>query len=416
MAFEFFKKAAPERKPSDVPVQPEIMYLNSGIGVSLVKFSDAMAMASAMSHPIVYRALNKIAESVQQVAWFAEIDPDAAEADRRGKEGVVAALNDVLSNPNPDMTPAQLRYWLAMNFAGYGRAPLRISTSSVEKTKITGIYPLETRLVRAEFDARGGLIRYAYGETQNAQAWPSRAVWARKPDDKGFATQIWRPGLKGYQAAGDSNSALATVGLPAQVMKSLLLRAIQTAEGHPNVRYMVTCDKTLTEPQKAALKAYLNDSHGPSGDEAGRIPILQNAGNIVIHKLDIHSKAPSDDMARLIFMAFGIPIALAGMGGGDGAKFANNYIESRLSFWQDTIIPGYVSPIFQAISRDLCPPGVRISADLESVPALMQGRILSMKEVAGVDFLTTAEKRAMFGFEDVGEIAKPSENKSAASV
>jgi len=34
-----------------------------------------------------------------------------------------------------------------------------------------------------------------------------------------------------------------------------------------------------------------------------------------------------------------------GLGSADAAKYANNYGESRLSFWQDTIVPSYLSPI-----------------------------------------------------------------------
>ena len=403
MAFEWLKKAAPDQPPADRPIQPEIIYLNSGIGVSLVKWSDHIAVSSAMQHPVTYRALNKIAESVQQVRWFAEIDPNAGDVDQAALGATIQSINDLLANPNPGMTPAQLRYWLALNYASYGRVPLKFNFSPVDTSKPTGIYPLETRQVKAEIDARGVAIRYSYGEGESKQVWPSREAWEKKKDSKGFVSTIWKPGLKGYQHHLDANTPLATVGLPAQVIRSLLLRAIQTAEGHPNVRYMVTCDKALTQPQKEALKAYLNDDHAPSGEAAGKIPILQNAGNIVIHKLDndlsdIHSKMPSDDMARLIFGAFGIPIALAGMGAADGAKFAGNYVESRLAFWQDTIIPGYVEPIFQALSKELCPHGVRISADLDSIPAIMHGRITSMKEAASIPFLTTDEKRELFGW------------------
>jgi phage portal protein BeeE len=403
MAFDWFKKSAPERRPEDRPVQPEILYLNSGIGVGLIKWSNHIAVSAAMQHPITYRALNKIAESVQQVRWFAEVDPQATKADQTGNQSAIQSINDLLNHPNPDMTPAQLRYWLALNFASYGRVPLKFSFSPVDTSKPTGIYPLETRLVKAEMDARGVVARYTYGDGDTKQVWPSRELWAKKKDAKGFVSAIWKPGLKGYQHHQDANTPLDTVGLPAQVIRALLIRAIQTAEGHPNVRYMVTCDKSLTQPQKDALKKYLNDDHSPTGEEAGKIPILQNAGNIQIHKLDnnlsdIHSKMPSDDMARLIFGAFGIPIALAGMGAADGAKFAGNYVESRQAFWQDTVIPGYVEPIFQSLSKDLCPPGVRISADFDSIPAIMQGRISSMKDATAISFLTTDEKRELFGF------------------
>jgi phage portal protein BeeE len=113
---------------------------------------------------------------------------------------------------------------------------------------------------------------------------------------------------------------------------------------------------------------------------------------------------PSDDMARLIFGAFGIPIALAGMGAADGAKFAGNYVESRAAFWEDTIIPDYVSPLMQGMTRLLCPTGVRIVADLDEIPALKKSRVTSMVEADGIGFLTTNEKRELYGWEETNAI------------
>jgi hypothetical protein len=104
-------------------------------------------------------------------------------------------------------------------------------------------------------------------------------------------------------------------------------------------------------------------------------------------------------MARLIFGGFGIPIALAGMGAADAAKFASNYVESRSAFWEDTIVPGYISPIAVGLTQALCPVGLVIVPDLDSVPAMMAARLTSMKDLQGVLFLTTSEKRELFGYE-----------------
>ncbi|MGL5735530.1 MAG: phage portal protein [Beijerinckiaceae bacterium] len=403
--FDWFKKAAPDSRPSDRPVQPEIHYLRSGVGVAIVSWSDNIAARQAMQHPIVYRALDKLASSVQQVEWFAELDPNADPKEREGKQTFVKALNGLLASPNPDLTAAQLRYWMALNYACYGRVPLKFSTSLVDSSKPNGIYPLEARLVKGEQDARGVIARFSYGEGDTKQVWPSHSSWAASGQTgaRGYVAEIWKPGLKGFQHHCDNNTALSTVGLPSQVIRQLLIRAVQTASGHPNVRYLVMVEKTLTDRQKAVLNEHLNGDHAPSGEEAGKIPILQTVGKIEIHKLDndlsdIHSKMPSDDMARLIFGAFGIPIALAGMGAADGAKFAGNYQESRLAFWEDTLIPSYIQPLFQGLTKSLCLPGVRISPNYDSIPAIMKGRISSMKEAGSIGFLTTDEKRELFGW------------------
>lgn len=419
MRIPFFGKAAPERSVIDIPLQPEIFYLSTGVGVALVRFDEYIAMEEALRHPIVYRALTKIAESVQQVRWFAEVDPNALPTEQTGKARQIKELQALLDSPNPDLTPAQLRYWLALNYAGYGRVPFKIAFSAISPEKPTGIYPLEAKQVRAVINERGTVASYKYGMGVNEQEWPSRAEW-RPTSSRGFVEQIWKPGLKGYQHKDDVNNPLQAIGLPAKVIKSLLIRAIKTADGHPNVRYMVTCGKNLTSPQLDALKKHLAEDSAGGGVGSGTVPVLQNAADIVIHKLendlsDIHSKVPSDDMARLIFGAFGIPLAISGIGASDAAKFTGNFGDSRLSFWQDTLIPGYVEPIFQGFTKILCPPGIRISADLDSIPALAAGRIEAMKNVSFVSFLTTNEKRGLFGFGPTTELpASPFDNGSAA--
>lgn len=404
----FVQKAAPVRDVADAPVQSDVFYLNSGIGVALVKWSDAIAMQEAMRHPITYRALNKIAESVQQARFYVDEDPYATTAERANTRTRLKAIQSLLDSPNMDMTAAQFRYWAALNYAGYGRVAVKVGFSATQPDLPNGIYPLETRLVQSFMNNRGYVDSYKYGDGDGAEKYPSRQTW-KPTDKKGFVDQIWKPGLKGYQNKDDTNSPLQSVGLPSAIIRALLIRAAETASGHPNVRYLVTYSKNLTEPQKEVLRKHLNNDAQTGGENSGRILTLQNAGDIVIHKLDndlsdIHSKMPADDMARLIFGAFGIPIALAGLGAADAAKFAGNFDGSRAAFWQDTIIPGYVEPITQGLTRMLCPAGLRIVADLDSIPALMPARIAAMKDAAPVTFLTTNEKRALFGWGPTTEI------------
>jgi len=104
-------------------------------------------------------------------------------------------------------------------------------------------------------------------------------------------------------------------------------------------------------------------------------------------------------MTRQIAGVFGVPIALMGLGSADAAKFANNYQESRLSFWQDTIVPCYLSPIAAGMTQALCPPGARIQFDLDAVPALWQGRSKLGESLSKVGFLTDDEKREILGYE-----------------
>ena len=109
-------------------------------------------------------------------------------------------------------------------------------------------------------------------------------------------------------------------------------RALDTASGHPNVKYVITAEKTLTKQQKEALHKHLEEA-GPGGENSGNVLFLYNT-DVKVHKLDnkladIHSKSRLDDMTRQIAGVFGVPVALLGLGSADAAKYASNYVESR---------------------------------------------------------------------------------------
>lgn len=401
-------KAAPDRKPTDAPKQASVMYLQNGTGVALIQWNNHIAAQEALSHPIVFRALDKIATSVGQVPLKVVVDKRAAQADQSGKELKRQALQTLLDNPNDDLRPTAFRYWMGLNYASYGRIPVKIGFSATKLDTPNGIYPLETANVLAHMNARGTVDAYDYGTDKSNPRLPSKA---RAVLGQSFVEQIWKPALKGFQHKDENNTPLQSVGLPAAVIKALLRRALETAEGHPNVRYLVTTEKELTNDQQKALSKFINDDHGTEGAEAGRVPILRKAGKIEVIKLendlsDIHSKMPSDDMARLIFGAFGIPIAIAGIGAGDAAKFTGNFDASVRSFWEDTIEPSYLTPICEGLTHILCPTGLKIIPDLDGIAVLRRSRITSMKELNDVSFLTNDEKRAMFNVEPATDVQK----------
>jgi len=400
---KFFGKARPERAPTEAPVHPEVLNVNGEFGAVIVQWNDHIQAASALKHPIVSRALNKIAESVQQVRFV--VVEDELNPVREGLAGTKKKIQAVLDCPNDGQSAAQWRAWMSLNWSAYGRVPMRFSVGAVDSTLVNGVYPLEARWTRAKINKRGAPTGYNYGDLQSTQRFDSHFAWKQKSNKSaGFADQIWRGGLKGFQDKDDRNHVLQSIGLPSEVIRLLLIRAAQTAAGHPNVRYLVTCGRTLTEAQKTALRNHLNQKHGVEGDASGNIPVLNNAADVVIHKLDndlsdIHSKMPSDDMARLIFGGFGIPIALAGIGAADGAKFAGNYIESRSAFWEDTIIPAHLTPLCSGLTNFMCPEGLVIRPQLDDIEAVKDARVRRMRELRDVNYLTTTEKRALFGLE-----------------
>lgn len=396
-------KARPNRSPKDAPIPPTSMWVTSSRR-NIVQYGNAVAAEKALEHPIIFRCLHKLGTSVQQVQWYAEADPDVP-ASERANATTIKALNALLKSPNDALAPDQLRYWMTLAYAVFGRVPFKVGVG-VEKLP-TGIYPLDARYLQSVTDERGLIKGYTYSSSApSSGVFDTRRVAERAGHTKGYAHEIYTPNLSASLECGKNITALAAIGMPSDIITKLMQRAYDAACGHPNTKYIVTAEKTLTERQKQAIKDHVEES-GPGGDESGNILFLSNT-EVKVHPLnndlsDIHSKMPSDDMARMICGAFGIPISLIGLGAADGAKFAGNYKESRQSFWEDTIVPGYLTPFQTGLTAALCPPGARIRFDLDTIDAIQDSRATRAANLERVTFMTNDEKREIAGFAPLTE-------------
>lgn len=389
-------RARPDRKPSDQPASPVGAW--NGTTRAAVQYQEVVLAEHALKHPVIYRCLQKISSSVASVNWYAEADPDVPTAEQAGA-GVIKKLNAVLQSPSDVWTRQQLLSWMTMNFACYGRIPLKIGVGAVTPYVPTGIYPLTTRFFNTVRDSRGLVTQFTYGFGENSETLPIRS---KAGDGKAYGYEIVRPNLDGTFESKNNMHPLGAIGLPAQIVTLLLQRAADTASGHPNTKYIVVCEKTLTKAQKTAITEQVLNM-APDGEASGQVLFLYNTA-IKVEKLDnnlsdIHSKMPLDDMARQIIGAFGIPIALIGMSAADGAKFASNYAESREAFWLDTIIPEYLVPFATGMTAALCPYGARIRFDLDSIEAIIARRIANAERLAKVTYLTRDEKREITGWD-----------------
>lgn len=411
MRFPFFSKGREigGRRPSDDP-NASILKRFTRFGKASVTYSEALEARAAMKHIVVYRCLDKLATTFQGVRLYVERDPMLPKSERTSKTKI-AKLQAVLDNPNGNMNGKQLQYWLALVWALHGRIPIKIGVSSMDGGP-NAIYPLDPALTEAKFSGQGEIYAYKYGKGENPVEIPSMNKAQRTTRGVGeeqasfpsvaFAHEIVKPNVTGvFDMRNNNNSALQAIGLPASVITLLLQRAHDTASGHPNSKYIVATEKTLTDPQKQSLKEQFNDRE-VGEEESGNVLILGNT-KVQVEKLDnnlsdIHSKMPLDDMSRHIAGAFGVPIALLGFAGADGSKFANNYEESRNSFYEDTVVPGYVTPICQGLTEAMCPAGYVVMADLDSIPALQDKRAKRAKELEDITFLTIDEKRELCGY------------------
>lgn len=392
--FGWFQKAAPQRTADEAPRTPRaVFYKNSQ---AVVVYDNICKVQAALQHPTIQRCLRMICRAVQVVDWYVEADDSGDRASNR----IIRDLNDLLKSPNDDMTPAQLRYWLAFSLGTYSRAAFKVGKGVGSAPN--GIYPLDAKYLKTKVDDRGKIRRYIYGTSGNEQEFPSQ----RYAGDGAFAYQIRPPSLSADPSSDlDILNPLNGIGGPARVIDALLQRTLATAQGHPNAKYIVSSEDDLTEEQLDELDEYI-ESHEAFGERSGEIMFLRGA-KVQVHRLDadlsdIHSKVPMDDMTRMIFGMYGIPIALAGLGAADAAKFTSNLAESRSMFYNDTIVPEYLSPIAEGMTRAICPPGARVRFDLDSLPALLPSRIEAASQLDKVSFLSNEEKRKMIGFEGPG--------------
>ena len=392
---DFFRKQKPDRKPLDQPAAP-MLWANAPL--QTVSYMESIAADLALKHPIIFRCLHKLGSTASSVNWYCEADPDVP-ASETAPAKAIKAINALLQSPNDTMTRQALIYWMALNFACYGRVPVKIGVSSVAPHLPTGIYPLTSRYCYAKVDGRGLVVGYEYGIGNNKELFPTRQK--AKPGQS-YVYEIIRPNMDGTFESKNNIHPLGAIGMPSQIVSLLLQRAVDTAAGHPNSKYIIVAEKTLTTTQKDKIKEQIEKS-ATDGEYSGQVLFLYNT-RVDVVKLDngledIHSKMPLDDMSRQIVGAFGIPIALIGLGGADAAKFAHNYTESRRSFWEDTLVPEYFVPFATGLTAALCPFGARIKFDYDQIQAIADIRIENAAKLSKVNFLTRDEKRAMTGFE-----------------
>lgn len=392
-----FLKKRPDRSANDEPISP--IQIVSG---SPVRFLSQAAIATAdvaqRKNPQLYRITNFVASSVQAVPWFCEADPDLKESEQAGATPI-KDINSLLRSPNDNFTSQQLEYWIALNMMLYGRAHFKVGVSSTGTPN--GIYPLAAKHTRGILNARGTVEAYEYGSGPDKVTYPSRRTAEKRGRNESYAAEISLPSLSGLVEYNKTPAAIECLAKPIAIVDALMQRALDTASGHPNVKYVITAEKTLTKQQRDALAKHLEDA-GPGEDYGGSVLFLYNTA-VVINKLDndlkdIHSKLPLDDMTRQIAGVFGVPIALLGLGSADSAKYASNYQESRRSFWQDTIAPSYLVPIASGMTAAVCPQGARVNFDFDRIPAMWEDRAKLGETLSRVNFLKSDEKREILGF------------------
>jgi HK97 family phage portal protein len=153
----------------------------------------------------------------------------------------------------------------------------------------------------------------------------------------------------------------------------------------------------LSADQFDRLKEELAQAFSGAGN-AGR-PMLLEGGlkwqSLSLSPADMDFASLKAAAARDVALAFGIPPMLLGLPG--DSTYAN-YREANRALWRLTLLP-LAAKLLGALAEGLSPwfPDQLLAIDLDRVPALAEDRERLWTQVAGADFLTREEKRAMLG-------------------
>ncbi len=158
----------------------------------------------------------------------------------------------------------------------------------------------------------------------------------------------------------------------------------------------------LSDEQFTRLRAELEEAHVGAAN-AGR-PLLLEGGldwkPMSLSPADMDFIEARHAAARDIALAFGVPPMLLGI---PGDNTYANYREANLAFWRHTALPLAAKAACALETwlgeRSRARGRARVSVELEAIAALSVEREALWARVAGADFLSTAEKRALVGLD-----------------
>jgi HK97 family phage portal protein len=115
--------------------------------------------------------------------------------------------------------------------------------------------------------------------------------------------------------------------------------------------------------------------------------------------------------ARDIASAFGVPSQLLGI---PGDSTYSNLVESRISLWEQTVIP-IMEKLIDHLNSWLVPcfgDNLELSYNKDDIEVLAEKREKSWEYIQSSDFITTNEKREAFGLPPIegGDILNTNNN------
>ena len=378
--------ARPEVKAS--AAGPVIAYAGSGRVAWSPRDTSSLTRAGFAGNPVGFRAVKLIAEAAAAIPLVLQ------DGVRRYETHPVLQL---VRRPNPGQGQAELFEalfgQLLLSGNGYLEAVLDGAGAPAE------LHVLRSDRMSVVPGADGWPVAYEYAVGGRKHRFPVSDGLSTVCHVKAFHPQDDHYGLSPLQAAA---SAVDVHNSASAWSKALLDNAARPSGAI--VYNGADGQGTMSPDQYDRLLSEMEAYH-VGARNAGR-PMLLEGGldwkPMGFSPSDMEFQKTKEAAAREIAVAFGVPPMLMGIPG--DATYAN-YQEANRAFYRLTVLP-MVGKVTGAVSHWLSSftgEAMELKPDLDQVPALAAEREAQWRRVAGADFLSDAEKRALLGLPRLSE-------------
>ena len=388
MVLRFLRGASAMDVPEKKASAAGAVFAFHGAGRAAWSARDVVSLTRSgfMGNPVGFRCVKMIAEAAAAVPLV------LSDSERHFD---VHPMLSLLARPNGMQGGADLleSFYGQLLLSGDGY----LEAAGVEDGAPRELHVLRSDRMRVVPGSDGWPVAYEYSVGARKARFDMHGDLAPVLHVKSFHPQDDHYGLSPMSAAGN---AIDVHNSANKWSKSLLDNAARPSGAI--VYRGVDGQGTLQSDQYQRLVEEIEANH-QGARNAGR-PMLLEGGldwkPMGFSPSDMEFQKTKESAAREIALAFGVPPMLIGMLG--DATYAN-YAEANRAFYRLTVLP-LVGKLAAAISNwlpDYYGAVLKLSADLDGVPALALEREAQWNRVSNAVFLSDVEKRKMLGLPPV---------------
>lgn len=380
--FDFLRReerAAPEAKAS--AAGRVLAYAGSGRVAWSPRDTGSLTRTGFAGNPVGFRAVKLIAEAAAALPLMLE---------EGGARMQVHPVLDLLSRPNAGQGQGEFLEALFGQILLTGNGYVEVVGR--EDGALAELHVLRSDRMSLVPGGDGWPVAYEYKVGAKAHRFDARGI-SPVCHIKAFHPQDDHYGLSPMQAAA---SAVDVHNAASAWSKGLLDNAARPSGA---IVYGGSDGSATMTPDQFDRLSHEIEANHQGARNAGR-PMLLEGGldwkPMGFSPSDMEFQKTKEAAAREIATAFGVPPMMLGIPG--DATYAN-YVEANRAFYRLTVLP-LVQKVTGALSHWLSlyqPAPMSVRVDQDQVPALSAERDAQWARIAGADFLTEAEKRALLG-------------------